>query len=222
MHNANDVIDPCSNSDSDSDSDMPLTQADGIEVNPTMHQTYNAMVVDLVATFDNTDTENDSDTPVSNTNKIITNASLDATHGPSFADLLAMFDNRSTNDTDSASSKEVLEDAHTPTEIKTTDHQYRHKTHMMHNLTISSSPHNGCSHTGSYSDTLATWRRHVEIPFPLIIQCDTIALAQRSSEVRLTHTLGYDIKMIQGEGNCFFHGICKEYSRPSSTTRPCN
>ena len=71
MHNADDLIDPCSDSDSDTDSDTSLCQVDGTDANPTAHQTYNAMVADLVAAFDDAKAQQhelysgNSDTPVS-------------------------------------------------------------------------------------------------------------------------------------------------------------
>lgn len=202
MHNADDVINPCSNSDSDSDSDMPLCQVDGIDSNPTTHQTYNAMVADLVAAFDDAKPQHDkpylgdSDTPVSDANDTITDASANLVHG--------------TTDSDGTSTDGKLDEAHPVMEITITNDHNHCKINMMHSLTISSSPQNNPSIHRSYSNVLATWRTHVTTPFPLIIQRNTIARTRRSREVQPTHVLAYDIDIIQGDGNCFFYTISKE------------
>lgn len=116
MHNAKNVIDLCSNNGFNSDSNTPLCQVDSTDVNPTAHQMYNAMVVDLVATFDDAKAQHDnaddaylgdSDTPIFNTNDTITDASLDLANG--------------TIDSNEASNNDILDEAHPAMQISKTD-----------------------------------------------------------------------------------------------------
>ena len=210
-HNADDLIDLCSDSDSNSDSETSLCQADGTDVHPTTHQTYNAMVADLIAAFDDLDTKHDnihsgdSDTPVSDIDDTIIDASRDPADGPSFVDVLAASDDHGKNDSNVTSSDDVLNETDMSIEIAVTDNQYHDETHMLQTLIISL-----FLAAASYNDALTAWRRHVATPFPLIIQPDTIVRTPRSHEVRPTHVLGYDIDTIQGDGNCFFRAISKE------------
>ena len=167
MHNADDVINLCSDSDFDSDSDTPLCQADGMDANLTMQQTYNVMGIDLVVTFDDAKPQRDElhlgdlDTPVYNANDTITDASMDLAHGMT--------------NSDGTSTDGVLDEAHPAMDITTMEDPYHCEIDMMHNLTISSSSQNNLSIHKSHSNVLTMWRTHVTTPFPLIIQPDRIA-----------------------------------------------